>query len=301
MLALLVSVLVVAYLVVPGVLFRAVFSLFVPLKAFDRTRTQEFAYSAVVCALPFILAIMLVWYTSLGRWPFSLPDTWDQRDADYRTVLLACFGDPYVGSGNEFWNAAIRSGKRHGRVLFWYLGFIGVEALVLGFLASKWGALQPRLAAGWPRTERLVTRLLLANVSEWHALLTNFLFPGTTIQVDALTAEDRLYRGEVLSYTRGREGNLTGLYLNNAERYDRPGLLSDRAKGIAKATADYWKAIPGRRLFIFADNLFTLNIRPQTTLAAAKELALQLDPNATVTVEPAPDAPPATARDETTA
>lgn len=300
MLALLASALVVAYLVVPGVLFRAFFSLLVPLKAFDRTRTQEFAYSAAVCAPPFVLALVLVWYTCLGRWPLPFADTWDQRDADYKTVLLASFAEPFGGTGDEFWNAWIRCSKRHGRVLFWYIGFIVVEALALGSLASKWGTLQPRLAASWPRTERLVTRLLLANVSEWHVLLTNFLFPGTTIHVDALTAEDRLYRGEVLSYTRGREGNLTGLYLNNAERYDRPGLLSDREKGTAKATAEYWKAIPGNRLFISADKLFTLNIRPRTTLAAAKELALQLDPNAIVTVEPAPDAPPATAPDETT-
>jgi len=170
---------------------------------------------------------------------------------------------------------------------------VGLEALTLGILASKWGKLQPKVAA-WPRAERWATRLLLRNISEWHVLLTNFLFPGTTINADVLTAEDRLFRGEVLTYTLDRDGKLMGIYLNNAERYDRAGLLSDRKSGVTKPTADYWKIIPGRRLFIFADKLFTLNLRPQTTLAAAEELALQLDPNATVSLEPVSRSPPET-------
>jgi hypothetical protein len=96
----------------------------------------------------------------------------------------------------------------------------------------------------------------------------------------------------VLSYTLDRDGSLTGLYLANAERYDRSGLLADRAKEVRKSPAEHWKPIPGRRLFIFADNLFTLNIRPQTTLAAAERLAAQLDPNASVTVAPLSEASP---------
>jgi hypothetical protein len=173
-------------------------------------------------------------------------------------------------------------------MLSWYLLFVGAEALLLGFLAADWGTWQLRLAS-MPRTERFLTRLLLANVSEWHVLLTNFLFPGTTIQVDVLTAEDRLYRGQVLSYTRDREGALTGIYLDGAERYNRAGLLADRENGVAKANADYWKSIPGQRLFIFADKLFTLNIRPQTTLDGAQEIvALELGPDFTVSVESTP-------------
>lgn len=278
-------------MIVPGVLFRVVFSLFVPLRAFDRTRTQEVAYSTVVCALPFGLAVVLVWQTGLGHWPFSFPDTWLQRDADYKTVLLASFADQLASARDEFWNAAIRLGKRHGRILFWYLSLVSLEGLFVGFVASKWGGLQPKLAA-WPRADHLLTRFLLAHVSEWHVLLTNFLFPGTTIHADVLAVEDRLYRGEVLDYTRDREGSLTGIYLNNAERYDRAGLVSDRKNGIAKDTAEYWKTIPGKRLFIFTDKLFTLNIRPQTTLAAAMKLvALELDPKATVTVNPVGKAP----------
>jgi hypothetical protein len=290
-LALLASVVVVAYLIVPGVLFRVLFSLFIPLRAFDRTRTQEVAYSTVVCALPFVVAIFLVWHTSLGRWPFSFPDTWGQRDADYKTILLASFAEPFAGARDEFWGAVTRSTRRHGRILFWYLFLVSCEALLVGFVASRWGTFQPKLAA-WPRVDRLLTRFLLAHVSEWHVLLTNFLFPGTTIHADVLALEDRLYRGEVLDYTRDREGSLTGIYLNNAERYDRAGLVSDREKGIAKDTVEYWKSIPGNRLFIFTDKLFTLNIRPQTTLAAASKLvALELDPHATVTVRPIRKAP----------
>jgi hypothetical protein len=283
LLALLVSAFIVAYVIVPGVVFGAVFSSFVPLRAFDRTRTQELAYSVVVCVLPFLLALWLVQNTRLGWWPLQFADTWLQRDADYRAVLLACFGDKFAGSADELWSAAMRSCKRQGRLLFWYLTFVGVEALLLGFIASKWGKIQPMLAEH-ARTEQLLTRILLRNISEWHVLLTNFLFPGTTIHVDVLTSDDHLYQGDVLNYTRDREGKLTGIYLNNAERYNRARLLADRKMGKAKPTEQYWTPIPGSRLFIFADKLCTLNIRPQTTLAAAKVLALQLDPNATVTV-----------------
>ncbi|PYQ54679.1 MAG: hypothetical protein DMF78_04975 [Acidobacteria bacterium] len=65
MLALFASIVVVSYLIVPGVLSRILFSVFIPLRAFDRTRTQELAYSTVVCARPFVLSIALVWHTQV--------------------------------------------------------------------------------------------------------------------------------------------------------------------------------------------------------------------------------------------
>jgi hypothetical protein len=293
LIALLASVLVVAYIVVPGVIFRVVFSFFVPLRAFDRTRTQEFSYSVVVCIVPLALAIAIVRHTPFGRHPFSFDDTWAQRGSDYRTILLTSYSDHFAASREEFWAAITRATKRQARLLSWHFALVSLEALSLGFLATKWGHVQPKLAA-WPRADGLATRLLLRNISEWHVLLTNFLFPGTTIQADVLTTEDRLYRGEVLTYQLDRDGKLTGIYLNHAERYDRTGLLSDRKGGVSKPTADYWKRIPGRRLFIFADRLFTLNLRPQTTLAAAERLVLQLDPKARVSVERASGSPPDT-------
>jgi len=60
LIALLVSLLLVAYIVAPGVIFRVVFSIFVPLRAFDRTRNQEFSYSVAVCLLPLALANVFV-------------------------------------------------------------------------------------------------------------------------------------------------------------------------------------------------------------------------------------------------
>jgi len=145
-LALVASVLVIVYLAIPGVLFRAVFSLFVPLRAFDRTRTQEFAYSVVVCAVPYVLALVFVWQTGLGRRPFAFSDTWEQRGRDYKTVLTASFAEPFADSKDAFWDAAVRSGKRQGRVLAWYVSFVVVEAILLGYAASQWGKWQPALS-----------------------------------------------------------------------------------------------------------------------------------------------------------
>ena len=303
MLALLASVLVIAYLLIPGVLFKFGFSLFVPLRAFDRTRAQELAYSVSVCFLPLLIALLLVWYTPAGRHPFAFGDDWARRSTDYRSVLLTSYSDRYAVEANELWGALTRVGRRQGRLLFWYYILVVVEAALSGSLAARWGRIQPRIAKGG-RLDRIGDRLLLRNISEWHVLLTNFLFPGTTMQVDVMTDEDRLFRGEVLTHTVDKEGNLTGLYLNKAERFNRRIYLSaaedaDRSGAARPKSSDYWTSIPGDRLFLFGDKLLSLNVRPQTTIEAALEIAKQLRADAKVTVEEAAptgvgpdDAPP---------
>jgi hypothetical protein len=294
-LALLASVLVLSYLLIPGVLFKVGFSWFVPLRAFDRTRAQELAYSSSVCFLPLLIAVLLVWYTSAGQHPFAFPDDWSQRDADYRTLFLTSFSDQYASRPDELWGALTRVCRRHGRLLFWYYLLVVFEAALSGSVASRWGRIQPRVTRGG-RLDRAGDRLLLRNISEWHVLLTNFLFPGTTMHVDVMTAEDRLFRGEVLTHTVDRDGNLTGLYLNNSERFNRRTYLSaaeaaERSGAPRPKSSDYWTPIPGDRLFVFGDKLLSLNIRPQTTIEAAAEIARQLDATAKVTVEQEPPGP----------
>jgi hypothetical protein len=288
-LALLASVLVVAYLVIPGALFRTAFSFFVPLRAFDRTRTQEFEYSVAVCVAPLALALGLVWFVGpFGRHPMSFPDSWAQRTDDYRTLLLNLYSDKFdLTTPDACWAAISRVARRQGRLLFWYYVLTALEGLIVGGLAARWGTIQPRLPKGGLR-DRLGARFLLRNINEWHVLLTDFMFPGTTMHVDVMAAEDRLYRGRVLSHTVNKDGSLTGLYLTDAQRYNRRGYVADTERGTARSRESYWTSIPGNRLFIFGDKLVSLNIRPETTFEAAVGLARDLRADIEVTVEETP-------------
>jgi hypothetical protein len=55
MLTLYITGLVVAIFLVPGIVFRGFFSLFLPLRRFQRTRTEEIAFAVKVCAVPFAI------------------------------------------------------------------------------------------------------------------------------------------------------------------------------------------------------------------------------------------------------
>lgn len=62
MIALLTTYFVVAYVLIPGVLFRLPASLFVQLRLFQLSKTQEVTFGCFVSLLPFIAALTLVWH-----------------------------------------------------------------------------------------------------------------------------------------------------------------------------------------------------------------------------------------------
>jgi hypothetical protein len=282
--ALLASFLILVYILVPGALFRSVVTLFLPMRAFDRTRTQEFAYAVSVCVLPLLVALALVWWTPVIRYhPFAFADTWQARNRDYKTIFLSAYADRFVDDKDELWAAMGRAGRRQARLAVWYYLLVVLEAWVLGSAAKNFGRWQYRLQRSAP-LDWATRKLLLPSVSEWHVLLTDFLYPGAAIEADVLTGEDRLYRGEILDFTIDKEGSLTGIYLQRAERFDRVGYLDAKKTGQPK-TQEYWRDIPGEKLFILADKIYTLNIRPRARQEMLQSLARELDPNAVVTVE----------------
>jgi hypothetical protein len=67
--ALLASYFVVAYLLVPRAIFR-LSSVFIPLKRFQRTRTEEITFAVLVALLPFVLASALP-LGGLAAWVLS--------------------------------------------------------------------------------------------------------------------------------------------------------------------------------------------------------------------------------------
>jgi hypothetical protein len=84
------SILLALYLVIPGFIFRFVFGIFVPLRTFVWTRTEEIYKAVITAALPLVLATLSVWYLPLVKtFPLSFPDSSELRGADYKIVLSA--------------------------------------------------------------------------------------------------------------------------------------------------------------------------------------------------------------------
>src|SRR5450432_1286381 len=97
MVALLTTYFIVAYILIPGILFRFPASLFVKLRLFQLTRTQEATFGVAVSLLPFALAWLAVWHAPIARtYPFSQPQgTVTAYKEDYRRVMtLALAADP---------------------------------------------------------------------------------------------------------------------------------------------------------------------------------------------------------------
>src|SRR5712664_2861427 len=208
MLALIASAVLIAYLLVPGILFKFIFSLFIPLEKFRRTRSEEFTFGAVTMLLPLTLTFIFV-------------------------LNVGWFGKNF-GRFRRFTPYAL-----------------------------------------------LAEKLLIPNISSWYVLLTTFMWPKEPerkVIVDLLTSDDHLYRGHVVGYEVDVEGNLRGLMLNEALRFDRRSYLKERDSKNSANKEHYWKKIPGKNLFVFADKLLTMNLSyspPASSIPAILERVLK--------------------------
>src|SRR5277367_6478844 len=90
MIALIASAALVLFLLVPGFLFKSIFSLFIPLDKFNRTRSEELSFSAFAAIMPFALTFLAVtsvgWF---GNHPFFFPDSIAQGSSDYRSAFAS--------------------------------------------------------------------------------------------------------------------------------------------------------------------------------------------------------------------
>ena len=237
----------------------------------------------MVCLLPLLAALFLVWCVpGFKHWPCAFPDTPQQRTEDYRRIVdTGLYEKVDTAERAAFWGAVDRSTSRQLRVIFWYYLVTAVAAGGAGW-ASRRRYPRNRIA-GW-----LVDRFIVPNISEWHTLLTPWLSHGADgMDASILTNDDHLYRGRVVSHTLNVDGQLTGIYLKDAERYDRIGYLAQkevavRDKSDPPSAAAYWKKIAGNRLFIRADVIQTVN-----TMPSYPSLVQGLDVTYTLTAEPA--------------
>jgi hypothetical protein len=264
-LALVFSFLVVLYLIVPDAIFRFVFKWFVPLRTLVPAKPETIYRAVVLAIIPFVIAMLLVWYVPLfNAWPFSVEGTAQERRADYKVVTSALYSDAQfreLDAHGKFWPALTRCSRRQARLLFWlYLSVIG-EGLFFGFLSGNYGKYQRN------RFYRLLADgLLLPNISEWHVLLTPFVFRDkkVTVSADILCTDNTLYNGEISQYFLDGS-KMSGMILVKPRRYDRRAYLIDLDKGLKPDKTKYWKDIPSAKLYIFADKILNINLNYLTS------------------------------------
>ncbi len=290
MIAFLVSLLLIAYLLVPRVLFRLVLSFFIPLKKFQRTRGEEVTFAAIVALVPLGLAVVLVWHGGwFARHPFQPQAT--EIAGDYKLVFAASYSEQVFRDGqNAFWHSLGRTLRHQLTLLTWYYVILILEASLLGFLSAAYGRLHKRFAL----YRRLAEKILLPSISEWHVLLTPFAFPprpGRDVMADVLTSDDHLYRGAVANHFVDREGKLTGLLLKDVIRFDRIAYLKDKQTPAAPDPSRYWKPIPGWNVYIFAEKITNINLSYQVSPPLIRQVLRKLKIGPQIQVSPLPRIP----------
>ena len=276
MIALIASAGLVFYLLVPGILFKGLFSLFIPLDKFHRTRSEELTFGAFASLLPLALTFLAVlsagWF---GNHPFFFPDSAGQATSDYQAAFSSIYSETFFSQHQqEFWGAASRIAHRQARILVWLYFFTASEALLFGWLGKNFGRFHK-----FKPYEFAANKFLLPNISPWYFLLTPFMWapePERKVTADLLTSDDHLYRGQVVGHDVDTDGNLRGLLISGALRFNRHSYLQDKDSGKAADPNDYWKRIPGKNLFIFADKLSTLNLSYLPPTSSIPEILQQL-------------------------
>jgi len=304
MIALLTTYLVLAYVLIPGVLFRTFAGFFVRLRLFQLTKTQEATIGCLVAFLPLLLANWTVW-----KCPFAKqhPFTYAYGTVgDYKRDYELGFGlvvaedparllDPDREPKTVYERAVSTIWRRQLRFLSWYYAFIILEAVLFGSLANQYGNWWGRnLIYDW-----LARKILLPKISEWQLLLTDFAFPKTPkreVQADVL-CDGILYRGTVGDYFLDTAGSLSGMLLKNTERFRRKDyeFACDRAGGGTVDHDEFWRKIPGSNFYIPAEKISNLNVRfPQLDedfQAFINQLLSEIDaPSGTTATFDAPDA-----------
>jgi len=227
------------------------------MKEFVLTRTDT-AYRAVgISVLPFILAMLVCWYVpGPQNWPFSVrPNTAQGRRDDYKTIVAGFYSDvEFARSPAAFWGALTRSLRRQGRLVSWYFPSVALEALFLGWLASRYARFRRNQLY-----RLLADRFLFHYISRWHPVLTPYLSPDTVVRADILCTNETLYQGYVSQYFL-KDGQLSGIILRNPRRFDRQPYLKAKEAGNKPNKDNFWTKIPSQNLIFLADKIFNMNV-----------------------------------------
>jgi hypothetical protein len=263
-LAVLFSLLLTLYLIIPEAIFRTIFGWFVPPRNFVLSRVETAYRALVVAVLPLAFALAGSWYLPIMQtFPFPVKNnTSELRRADYREVLSALYSDEeYRSSKKEFWSAFTKCARRQARLIAWYILAIVLEASAAGRLAADYAKYKSDPVYSW-----LADKFLFSYISEWHPLLTPYMFveKGTTVQADILCTNGTLYQGVVTQHFV-KDGTLTGIFLTEPKRfkrdqYARDSNESEKTGGEKPDKNKYWQEIPSQNLYFFADKIFNMNL-----------------------------------------
>ena len=279
MLALYAAVLIVALFLIPGILFRGIFSLFLHMREFRRTRAEEIAFAAKVALVPLILAIWLagaLHVTSYGRQDPS--KTGAALSADLWSLYRGAVDDSAIKDRGwpEYQGAGGRVLAAGEKMLLLYYLLLVVEAILLGWLCSQYGALRKRRVVG-----RILEKLLVPSISEWYMILTTFAQPerdAVTTVADVLTTDDHLYHGSVENYHLESDGKLRGLLLGGVYRFDRVEYVKAKQHQASPSKAEFWREIPGQNLYVLGARIANMNISYESPVAIEVKKKLGLDP-----------------------
>jgi len=169
--ALAASILLALYIIIPGLLSRFVYRLFIPLRVLAVGRTEEASRALATAMLPFLLALFVVWYVpGLDRFPLKADPQF--KEQDYKLIASCLYSEAtFAKEEPMFWSALQRSISRQILFLFWYYSLTILTALSLGYLTASYGRFGSNRAYRW-----LANKFLLPRISEWHPLLTPFVF-----------------------------------------------------------------------------------------------------------------------------
>jgi hypothetical protein len=288
--ALFLSFLLLVYVVVPGILFRRIFNFFVPLRRFQWSRTEEITASVATTLVPLVLTLLAINYFHwFAHHPFGFEDSAVQKWSDYKDVLSASYSEKFFTENRQaLLQAAERVGRRQFHFLAWFYLATICEGLVCGFSAINYG--NSRVTR---QLSRVIEKLIIPGISEWHAMFTPFTFPRSPkriVQVDALAMDGNLYQGEVGDFHVDSDGRLTGFLMKKARRFLRSEYTNDRKAKNAGPKEKYWRTIPGESLYLLADKVSNLNFS-YLPVGALDELAegnlKKLKINASVAIQPA--------------
>ena len=256
MIALVAGFFLVSYLLAPGAIYRLAFSIYLPSKRLQRTRTEEIVFSAIITILPFIFTAFLLLHTPLGRHPEVISGS-GKLDS-YRAVLTTLVGDSSLKIPNIA-SAYYRSLVEQARFVLWLWILCAIEGCLAGLFVRGYGDYQQNSLC-----KAICDKFLLKHVSEWQVLFTTLPLsskdPRRIVEVDALTGA-ALYKGRLVNWFTDTDGKLAGIFLENAARFRKEDLDRDRAAEKNLPVPSYWKAIPGANLYIPASSIVNYNVR----------------------------------------
>lgn len=98
---------------------------------------------------------------------------------------------------------------------------VTVAAILLGIGSKYYGKLKR-----YKLYSKIADIYLLPHISQWYVVLTAFTFPDrkTVVKADVLMTDDTLYQGKVADHLVDKDGNLSGLFLENPKKVDHRSL-----------------------------------------------------------------------------